>query len=189
MKTYYTLIVAACLTTIYSCNTNSPKTPSGNSATKTDNIHSQLDSVATRKIMAMAGTYLLLKDNMVAAKPSLAKTTAALLMQQVKVCNNDPIISKDSFEIALINIKEMCNKIVECEDSTCEKQRRLFGYISNDMWLIVNHIQLKNSGLYRQYCPMAFNDSGAYWLSNDPEIKNPYFGKIMLECGETVDTL
>ncbi|MFW5959926.1 MAG: efflux RND transporter periplasmic adaptor subunit, partial [Chitinivibrionales bacterium] len=34
------------------------------------------------------------------------------------------------------------------------------------------------------FCPMAFNNQGAYWLQEDREIKNPYFGESMLGCGE-----
>ncbi|HQE11916.1 MAG TPA: hypothetical protein PLQ78_04150 [Flavipsychrobacter sp.] len=49
--------------------------------------------------------------------------------------------------------------------------------------------QLEHTGVYRQYCPMAFNDKGAYWLSNEEKIMNPYFGKKMLTCGEVTDTL
>ena len=37
--------------------------------------------------------------------------------------------------------------------------------------------------LYYQYCPMAFNNKGAYWLSNEEAIRNPYFGDKMLKCG------
>jgi hypothetical protein len=32
---------------------------------------------------------------------------------------------------------------------------------------------------------MAFDDKGAYWLSEMKEIRNPYFGDRMLKCGET----
>jgi len=31
---------------------------------------------------------------------------------------------------------------------------------------------------------MANNDKGADWLSSEKEIKNPYFGKSILKCGE-----
>jgi Cu(I)/Ag(I) efflux system membrane fusion protein len=31
---------------------------------------------------------------------------------------------------------------------------------------------------------MAFKDKGAFWLSGEKEIKNPYFGEAMLTCGE-----
>tara|TARA_B100001179_G_C18313879_1_gene285041 strand:- start:30 stop:569 length:540 start_codon:yes stop_codon:yes gene_type:complete len=40
--------------------------------------------------------------------------------------------------------------------------------------------------LYYQYCPMAFDGKGAYWISNEEKIYNPYFGDVMLNCG-TVD--
>ena len=36
---------------------------------------------------------------------------------------------------------------------------------------------------YKQYCPMAFNNTGGYWLSNSKEIRNPFFGDKMLKCG------
>ncbi len=41
-----------------------------------------------------------------------------------------------------------------------------------------------NSGtLYKQHCPMAFNNKGASWISSSREILNPYFGDKMLKCG------
>ena len=43
--------------------------------------------------------------------------------------------------------------------------------------------------LYRQYCPMAFDNKGAHWLSETEAIRNPYFGEKMLSCGQTKETL
>ena len=43
--------------------------------------------------------------------------------------------------------------------------------------------------LYKQYCPMALNDKGAFWLSAQPEIRNPYFGDQMLTCGKVQEVL
>jgi hypothetical protein len=42
---------------------------------------------------------------------------------------------------------------------------------------------------YKQYCPMAFNNSGASWLSGSKEIRNPYFGDRMLKCGRVETTV
>jgi len=42
---------------------------------------------------------------------------------------------------------------------------------------------LKSGMLYKQYCPMAFNNKGAYWISSSRDILNPYFGDKMLKCG------
>ncbi len=38
--------------------------------------------------------------------------------------------------------------------------------------------------LVRMYCPMAFDNRGAGWLSSNDEIRNPYFGAEMYHCGE-----
>lgn len=42
--------------------------------------------------------------------------------------------------------------------------------------------------LYYQYCPMAFDDKGAFWISDEKQIRNPYFGDMMLKCGEVKKT-
>jgi len=42
---------------------------------------------------------------------------------------------------------------------------------------------LKSGTIYKQYCPMAFNNKGASWLSTSRDILNPYFGDKMLKCG------
>jgi Cu(I)/Ag(I) efflux system membrane fusion protein len=42
---------------------------------------------------------------------------------------------------------------------------------------------------YVVHCPMAFDGKGADWLSNKPEVKNPYYGAMMLGCGAVTDTL
>ncbi|PCC70973.1 Protein of unknown function [Nannocystis exedens] len=36
------------------------------------------------------------------------------------------------------------------------------------------------------FCPMAFNNKGAYWVQKTGEIINPYHGMMMLHCGDKV---
>ena len=40
-----------------------------------------------------------------------------------------------------------------------------------------------NERVYSQFCPMADNNKGAYWLSKEEKVLNPYFGNEMLTCG------
>lgn len=42
---------------------------------------------------------------------------------------------------------------------------------------------LASGQIYKQYCPMAFDGKGDSWFSNSKEIRNPYFGDKMLNCG------
>jgi Cu(I)/Ag(I) efflux system membrane fusion protein len=41
----------------------------------------------------------------------------------------------------------------------------------------------------RVFCPMAFDDKGASWITEDREVRNPYFGNAMLKCGVIKETL
>ena len=43
--------------------------------------------------------------------------------------------------------------------------------------------------LFVQFCPMADGGDGAAWLSRESEINNPYYGDVMLRCGNTLRTI
>ncbi|EDY81189.1 hypothetical protein VDG1235_806 [Verrucomicrobiia bacterium DG1235] len=36
---------------------------------------------------------------------------------------------------------------------------------------------------YQMYCPMAFNNKGGAWLQDSSDLRNPYYGSMMLTCG------
>jgi hypothetical protein len=57
------------------------------------------------------------------------------------------------------------------------------------MIALVKKSGVSNGELYVEYCPMAFDDKGASWLSSSKEIRNPYFGDKMLTCGEVKETI
>lgn len=68
-------------------------------------------------------------------------------------------------------------------------KRKSFQMISDNMYNLMRTVKYDRSVAYYQYCPMAFDNQGAYWLSSQEEIRNPYFGNKMLNCGEVKETL
>jgi hypothetical protein len=47
-------------------------------------------------------------------------------------------------------------------------------------------------GLLVMHCPMVYDDRGADWIQNTEPLQNPYYGAMMLKCGEVkakVDSL
>ena len=70
-----------------------------------------------------------------------------------------------------------------------EGKRKSFQVISDNLYDLVRTVRFDKKIIYHQFCPMAFNDQGAYWLSPNKDIKNPYFGKKMLTCGEVKDSV
>lgn len=61
-------------------------------------------------------------------------------------------------------------------------QRENFETLSSEIESMLQGA-LKSGTLYKQYCPMAFNNKGASWISSSKDILNPYFGDKMLKCG------
>jgi hypothetical protein len=61
--------------------------------------------------------------------------------------------------------------------------------MSKDMAVLIKQDGLSSGELYVAFCPMAFNNKGATWISTSKEIRNPYFGEKMLGCGEVQGTI
>ena len=63
-----------------------------------------------------------------------------------------------------------------------KEQRNHFKHLSTHLTSAVQIFGV-NEKVYNQFCPMADNNKGAYWLSKKEKVLNPYFGDAMLSCG------
>ena len=108
--------------------------------------------------------YLEVKDALVETDPVLASEAAKLFLE----AGPDEAIKASLHQIAYTQ--------------DVEKQRKAFETLS---LLLYNNLKREGTDvpLYRQFCPMAFNDKGAFWLATEPQVNNPYFGDVMLHCG------
>lgn len=69
-----------------------------------------------------------------------------------------------------------------------EKQRELFSEFTEKVEPLFKE-SISEGTIYKQFCPMAFEGKGGYWISDVDEIRNPYFGKKMLKCGKVTETI
>ncbi|GAB3204012.1 Cu(I)/Ag(I) efflux system membrane fusion protein [Pontibacter aydingkolensis] len=74
------------------------------------------------------------------------------------------------------------------KSTSVEKQREAFNVLSNHVIDAVESFGVNKDVVYKQWCPMANNDQGAFWLSDEKAVRNPYFGDAMLTCGEVKQT-
>ncbi len=84
-------------------------------------------------------------------------------------------------------MKSAMDKIMDTKD--IEMQRMAFSDFNTGIYQAVKSFGLESDEIYYQFCPMAFNDKGAYWLSDEEQIANPYFGDVMLRCGEVKEVI
>ena len=87
---------------------------------------------------------------------------------------------------AQTELKELLSEIATTED--IEVQRTAFSSVTEKMTGLVE-AAISSGEVYKQFCPMAFNNTGGYWLSTEKEIRNPYFGDQMLTCGMVKETI
>ncbi len=134
-------------------------------------------------------SYVDLKDALVASNAESAQagakeTDEALANVDMKLltgaAHNDWMTYLAPMQTAL---KEMQSA------SDIEVQRQAFSDLSNNLYKSVKAFGLGGKEAFYEYCPMAFNDEGAYWLSDQEKIRNPYFGDKMLTCGMVKEKL
>jgi Cu(I)/Ag(I) efflux system membrane fusion protein len=103
---------------------------------------------------------------------------AALENVNMGLLENDPHMAwMDQLKILNSTIENISNS------SDIDEQRKAFTNFNLAFYKSVKMFGL-NEKTFFQYCPMANNDTGAYWFSETEEIRNPYFGDMMLACGE-----
>jgi len=68
-------------------------------------------------------------------------------------------------------------------ETPIDKQREHFEVLSTDINDLIALVGTDMT-LYEDFCPMANDGKGAIWLSENEEIKNPFFGTKMLSCGK-----
>lgn len=137
-------------------------------------------------------SYYSLKDALVAADSIRSAQEAAALADRFKNFNlsavrqSDPELYASVSDLPLILKK---NAFSISKTSGLEEQRVIFQTVSDNLYTLIKNLKPAGIQTYQQYCPMAFDDKGAAWLSDTMHIQNPYFGKKMLTCGEVQDTL
>ena len=128
--------------------------------------------------------YTTLKDALVSGDSNQAKTDASAFLNALNKVDMKTLDQTEAHEawMTLNKTLKSAGKALS-ETSDIKEQRNYFKPLSEGIVQAVSTFGI-NQKVYNQYCPMADNNKGAFWLSEDAEIRNPYFGKAMLTCGE-----
>lgn len=72
--------------------------------------------------------------------------------------------------------------------SKIDHQREHFSMMSEDVYALAKAFG-GGKTLYHDHCPMYNDNKGAMWLSETLEIRNPYMGSKMPECGKVEEKI
>ncbi|SFU54253.1 membrane fusion protein, Cu(I)/Ag(I) efflux system [Pustulibacterium marinum] len=133
--------------------------------------------------------YLPLKDALVNDDSAKAKASVSQLKSAINAVDMSLLKQSEAHEIWMSTKRELLDQLQQFQQKVdLKEQRKLFIPISENIITLAQTFGATETA-YVQFCPMADNNKGAYWLSDETEIKNPYFGASMLTCGNVAKTI
>lgn len=135
------------------------------------------------QLSKVLSAYYAVKNALVESDKEKTAGEAVAVLQAVKAVNHKLPDEESEKTWEELKKKMEASATAIQQARTLEAQRQAFELLSNGLIEAVEKFGLRSGKAWKAYCPMAFDDKGAYWLSEFEEIKNPYFGASMLRCG------
>lgn len=127
--------------------------------------------------------YLKMKDAFVASDSDRIAQEAKTTLEGFRELNESDIGTMEKGHLnKSIEMLEAISKNLDLEN-----QRAHFVILNKNLVALASNLESLDGTVYVQQCPMADNNKGAIWLSTEQEIRNPYFGDVMLTCGSVIE--
>ncbi len=146
--------------------------------------HYEVSADFQKQLNAVYQAGLALNSAFVAGDADAVKSKSDAMSNQMKKV--DMSLLKGDAHKAWMGYMKPINeglKTINASDDIAE-QRKLYAGVSEGLYKSVKAFGVGET-VYYQHCPMA----KASWLSNSKDIKNPYYGSMMLTCGSTKEVL
>ena len=143
-----------------------------------------------QQLGAVLDTYIKLKDALVDTDEAAVEAKAKAMLDALEkvdmgLLKGDAHINWMKTQKPLI---ENLNGIIQMKG--IEMKRNHFMIVSDKLIEALKMFGVhSDKTVYLEFCPMANKNTGAFWVSLDKEIKNPYFGQKMLGCGEVKEII
>jgi hypothetical protein len=200
MKTLFLGVITTLSVIAYSCGDNaSTKQKEGSSANQAaaDNAEvkvvkasfTNVDAAVAAYIKKITDNYLQIKNALTNGKANEAGEAAKNMVEATKGFDKSLLTAdqKKVYDQQEAGLKENAEHISQ-STGDIEHQREHFASMSEGVYALVKSFG-GGKTLYHDHCPMAKEGKGAMWLSETKEIKNPYFGEKMMECGSVEEEI
>lgn len=147
-------------------------------ATATTYTAQAQDAAENIRLSQIIQSYFNIKDALVAGNNNTASESATAFIKNLNGISFK-LISEGNVNTLLKDAGTIADA------KSVDKQRAAFANFSSNLTEIARALKLSDQPVYVQYCPMK----KASWLSNEKDIKNPYYGSSMLTCGKVTDTI
>ncbi|WP_233900466.1 efflux RND transporter periplasmic adaptor subunit [Tenacibaculum piscium] len=136
------------------------------------------------QLKTVFNAYIELKDALVKDDANKAMSVSKMILENVSKVDMKLLKDNNDHTHWMSLVKEIKYSATSISiTSDVKDQRNHFKYLSSHL---INTLQSFgiNEKVFVEFCPMVNNNKGAYWLSKEERIMNPYYGNAMLKCGE-----
>lgn len=172
MKSLFAILITVGL---FGCSQADKKSTSQKDSTLIDSTNNVSVLLKDSKLSKIYTSYIALKNALVKSDSASAQAKAILLMEN--------LTGYEGCESTAVTAKKIS------DEKTLSLQRKAFTAVSSDLIALFKHADLSNGTIYVQHCPMANKGDGGDWLSSEKDVKNPYYGDEMLECGSVTEEI
>lgn len=146
-------------------------------------VMANVDPKVSSSINAVVDHYLHVKNGLASDNGAEAASGAKALMETMSKVDQSalPADQKKVYADVADDLKEMAEHISESAGKI-DHQREHFVMMSDDVYELVKNFGYSKP-LFLDHCPMANENKGANWVSEQEAIANPYTGKKMPTCG------
>jgi Cu(I)/Ag(I) efflux system membrane fusion protein len=166
-----------------------------NNASKKESDHTNMNQRLTvsekfqEQLKVVYNDYINLKNALVKEDSKNTSVNATSLLNNLSKVDMKLLSDNNGHTHWMSLVKEIQSSATSIsKTSDIKDQRDHFKHLSSHL---INAVQLfgVKEKVYVEFCPMADNNNGAYWLSKEEKVINPYFGDAMLKCGEVKQTI
>lgn len=148
-----------------------------------ENKRLKVSSKFQLQLKGVFNNYIKLKDALVKDDSNNAVAEAKNVLQSLTKINMKLLKDEKAHTKWMTFKKEIkASSLSISNTSDIKAQRNYFIHLSNYLIQTIETFGIQEK-VYSQFCPMANTDKGAFWLSKEEKILNPYFGNAMLSCG------
>jgi Cu(I)/Ag(I) efflux system membrane fusion protein len=159
-------------------------TPTTNNKNQSSmNERMNVSTVFQNQLKDAFNDYIKLKDALVKDASNNVVTESKRLIANLSKIEMKLLTNKEAHNHWMSIEKEIKASAVSISNTSKIKEQRK--YFINLSLYFTNAIKVFgiNEKVYSQFCPMADSNKGAYWLSKEKQVLNPYYGDSMLTCG------
>ena len=149
------------------------------------NTFAQTNSQPISKVFA---AYLNLKNALVANDAKTASASAKTMLDEIAKVPMDKMTT-EQHTVWMKYTKKISYDVTHISEvAELDHDREHFTSLSKNMYAVLKAFPT-STPVYYQFCPMANESKGAYWLSEQDKIHNPYYGDKMNGCSSTKETI